>query len=62
MMIASACRTVIIAHKVWDEKKEDYFLQETMIYPINYCKGMAERLLSTNTFLVDSGHAISSFE
>jgi hypothetical protein len=25
-MIASACGTVIIAHKVWDEKKEDYFL------------------------------------
>jgi hypothetical protein len=61
-MYASARRTVIIAHKVWDEKKDDYFLRETMIYPVNYCEGMSERLLSTNTFLVDGGHAISSFE
>jgi hypothetical protein len=61
-MIASAHGTVIIAHKVWDDKKEDYFLCETMIYPIDYCEGMAERLLSTNMFLVDGGHAISSFK
>jgi hypothetical protein len=54
--------TVIIAHKVWDEKKEDYFLRETMIYPVDYCKVVAEQLLSTNTFLADGGHAISSFE
>jgi hypothetical protein len=25
-MYISACGTVIIAHKVWDAKKEDYFL------------------------------------
>jgi hypothetical protein len=61
-MYVSAHGTVIIAHKIWDAKKEDYFLQETMIYPVNYCKGVAERLLSTNTFLADGGHAISSFE
>jgi hypothetical protein len=61
-MYVSARGMVIIAHKVWDAKKKDYFLRETMIYPVNYCEGVAERLLSTNTFLVDGGHAISSFE
>jgi hypothetical protein len=62
MMQVTARGMIIIAHEVWDEQKQNYFVRETMIYPVNYCKGVAEQLFSMNTFLVDSGHAISSFD